>query len=242
MAEIEKKMVLFLCTGNYYRSRFAEYLFNHVAVAEGLVWQADSRGLDVKKNRNPGPMYRPVMQTLERLGIVIPQPLRFPLSVVADDFQRAALIVALKEAEHRPLIEDRHPVWTEQVEFWDVHDVDEATPEEALPQIEQAVLGLIARLKSSNTAGPSPACFALYEDSYFTFRFAEDRFIPRFHLEGVSPGQAVRVYSADPQTLQTGVLLATGVVGTEGWVDLPQPIVVRAGEVFVVYTDAVTEG
>ena len=28
----------------------------------------------------------------------------------------------------------------------------------------------------------------LYEDPCFTFRFADDRIIPRFHLEGVEAG------------------------------------------------------
>jgi protein-tyrosine-phosphatase len=36
--------VLFLCTGNYYRSRYAEELFNHIARAEGLGWRAFSCG------------------------------------------------------------------------------------------------------------------------------------------------------------------------------------------------------
>ena len=29
----------------------------------------------------------------------------------------------------------------------------------------------------------------LYEEPYFTFRFADDRLIPRFHLEGVDAGR-----------------------------------------------------
>jgi hypothetical protein len=29
----------------------------------------------------------------------------------------------------------------------------------------------------------------LYEEPHFTFRFAEDRLIPRFHLEGVEVGR-----------------------------------------------------
>ncbi len=37
--------LLFLCTGNYYRSRFAELLFNHLAAQVGLDWRADSRGV-----------------------------------------------------------------------------------------------------------------------------------------------------------------------------------------------------
>ena len=39
--------VLFVCTGNYYRSRFAEAVFNHLAAARGLPWRAVSRGLAV---------------------------------------------------------------------------------------------------------------------------------------------------------------------------------------------------
>jgi protein-tyrosine phosphatase len=39
------KTILFLCTGNYYRSRFAEELFNHHAERAGLYWVAQSRGL-----------------------------------------------------------------------------------------------------------------------------------------------------------------------------------------------------
>ena len=36
------KRVLFLCTGNYYRSRYAEELFNHLARGENLPWRASS--------------------------------------------------------------------------------------------------------------------------------------------------------------------------------------------------------
>jgi len=38
------RTVLFLCTGNYYRSRHAEAVFNHHAERLGLGWRAVSRG------------------------------------------------------------------------------------------------------------------------------------------------------------------------------------------------------
>ena len=41
----QKKRVLFVCSGNYYRSRLAEILFNHEAAAAGLAWESGSRGL-----------------------------------------------------------------------------------------------------------------------------------------------------------------------------------------------------
>ena len=43
------KQVLFLCSANYYRSRFAEHLFNWLAPQLGLDWRADSMGLDMER-------------------------------------------------------------------------------------------------------------------------------------------------------------------------------------------------
>jgi hypothetical protein len=73
----------------------------------------------------------------------------------------------------------------------------------------------------------------LYHDPYFTFRFTDDRIIPRFHLEGVEVGRRVSVFKIDPTTGERRGLLATATVGKGGWVDLPQPIIVRTGEAFI---------
>jgi len=77
----------------------------------------------------------------------------------------------------------------------------------------------------------------LYEDPYFTFRFADDRIIPRFHLEGIEAGRRVSVFKIDPTTGERLGLLATATVGEGGWVDLLEPIIVRAGEAFIVVPD-----
>ena len=73
----------------------------------------------------------------------------------------------------------------------------------------------------------------LYHDPHFTFRFADDRLVPRFHLEGVETGRRVSVFKLDPATGKLLDLIATGTVGDGGWVDLSEAIVVRAGEGFV---------
>ena len=77
----------------------------------------------------------------------------------------------------------------------------------------------------------------LYRDPHFTFRFADDRIIPRFHLEGVEAGRRVSVFGIDTATCGRAGLLATAAVGEGGWVDLPEPLVVRAGDGFVAVPD-----
>ena len=77
----------------------------------------------------------------------------------------------------------------------------------------------------------------LYEDPHFTFRFADDRIIPQFHLDGVEVGRHVSVFRIDPETGEPRGLLARATVGAGGWVDLERPIVVRAGEAFVAVPD-----
>ncbi len=73
----------------------------------------------------------------------------------------------------------------------------------------------------------------LYEDTGFTFRFIDDGIIPRFHLEGIEAGRRVSVFKIDADTGARLGLLATATVGDGGWVDLPEPIIVRAGEAFI---------
>jgi hypothetical protein len=73
----------------------------------------------------------------------------------------------------------------------------------------------------------------IHREPHFTFRFAEDRIIPRFHLEDVEPGRRVSVFKIDPGTGARLGLLATASVGDGGWVDVPEPLLVRAGEAFI---------
>jgi hypothetical protein len=77
----------------------------------------------------------------------------------------------------------------------------------------------------------------LYHDPHFTFRFADDRLVPCFHLEGLGAGRRVEVFRIDPDDGNRLGPLATGTVGAGGWVDLSEPIVVRAGEAFVAVPD-----
>jgi protein-tyrosine phosphatase len=145
------KKVLFLCTGNYYRSRFAEGLFNHLAKQFGLDWRADSCALALERgeNVNPGPVSRYALEGFQVRGISLPQPIRYPKRATLQDFATSDLVVALKEDEHRPLMRERFPEWENRITYWHIHDLDLVPHHQALPEIETLVQELIANLAQS---------------------------------------------------------------------------------------------
>lgn len=144
--------VLFLCSGNYYRSRFAEHLFNKYIQDTDVRWTADSRGLIVDRVRsNVGPISHYAVNGLIERGIMIPEPSRFPIQLCEAELTTAQLIIALKEAEHRPLLTERFPLWADRVEYWHIHDLDRASPADTLTALTREVTQLIQRLHTHTT-------------------------------------------------------------------------------------------
>jgi protein-tyrosine phosphatase len=142
------KRVLFLCTGNYYRSRYAEELFNHLAKAEGLAWRAVSRGIAATHPpANVGLMSRFALKALHAKAIEPEGIERAPKLCALLDFEDADLVIALKEAEHRPTIERRFPEVANRVNYWHVDDIEFADPSIALALIDKHVRELISKLK-----------------------------------------------------------------------------------------------
>lgn len=141
--------LLFLCTGNYYRSRYAEILFNSVVADIGLDWQATSRGLATEIGHdNIGPMNAEAMKRLKNQGVQTDEYGRFPIQLQDHELAQADLIIALDLDEHRPYLEERFPDWPDRVEYWHIRDLGYTPAEVALSEIEKEVGHLVQRLSN----------------------------------------------------------------------------------------------
>jgi protein-tyrosine phosphatase len=145
------KTVLFLCAGNYYRSRFAEELFNHGAERDGLDWRAQSRALALERGtNNVGSMSLFTRYALTEMGVSARGDDRRPQQCTVADLASADLVVAVKEAEHRPLMRERFADWEHRLEYWHIHDIEDAAPDEALKLHAAEVETLLQRLRKAS--------------------------------------------------------------------------------------------
>lgn len=139
--------VLFLCTGNYYRSRLAEELFNHFAEVEGLSVRATSLGFTPHPEINPGTISIFTIKALSDRGITPQGAHRLPAPVQAQDFAGFRYHIAMSETEHRPMMERMFPKIQNQVRFWQVEDLAWEEPRNAIAKTEAEVRKLISEIQ-----------------------------------------------------------------------------------------------
>lgn len=134
---MSERRLLFLCTGNYYRSRFSEEYFNHFAEINSLPWTAYSAGLSraINELRNPGPISMHTLKKLEELNITPRGAERFPVEVDRSLLDSHDHTIAVCDREHRPMVESYFPDYLDQIEFWDVEDIEYVSPVLALNQL-----------------------------------------------------------------------------------------------------------
>ena len=140
------KQVLFICTGNFYRSRFAEALFNHLAEARKLSWRAFSRGLAI--HWAEGRLSPIVVEGLAVRGIQRRHTGTDRVQLTAGDFDSSTIRIAMSRAEHLPMMRSQFPNWADKIQYWQIEDVPKTSPEVALPAIESKVIDLLDHLTS----------------------------------------------------------------------------------------------
>jgi protein-tyrosine phosphatase len=135
--------VLFICTGNFYRSRFAQAAFNEQAT-DG--WTAFSRGFDTSKPRKTtvSPL---VSEELARRHVSPDRVAGAPTQLTRQDLDDASVVVLLDGAEHMPMLKKRFPDFPlDKVRSWSVADVPKTAPAVAFTQIWQAAAALLGEL------------------------------------------------------------------------------------------------
>lgn len=143
------KKILFLCTGNYYRSRFAEIYFNFVAKKRNLDWLSFSRGFDVSNLDNLGFISNHTKKELKKLNIPLPNNPAPPVLLTMNDFEGVAKVIVLNEREHRLFIQQFFPEWENKVVFWNISDLYEESSSESLRKLKSKLDQLLEEIEKT---------------------------------------------------------------------------------------------
>jgi len=142
------KKLMFLCTGNYYRSRFAEEYFNHKAEAYNLKWQSFSRGLseNFPNPNNIGPISNHAVEALKKHEIFIKGGNRHPQRVIDQDFLESDKTIAMSEIEHYPMMQRQFIDHLHKVEYFEIGDLPVEEPPAAMQRLANYLDELIIDL------------------------------------------------------------------------------------------------
>ena len=153
---MSSKKILFICTGNYYRSRFSEAFFNfNIGTTK---YYAESRGLRISAADSwalrDGELCIYSKKELERLKIPLSFTSKKRKSLSIDDLTSSYKIIAMDCEEHKPMIESKFPEWESKIVFWNVKDLEEAdngcdslSPEECFDLARKNIMNLIGELQ-----------------------------------------------------------------------------------------------
>jgi protein-tyrosine phosphatase len=119
--------VLFLCTGNYYRSRLAEEALRGYSAAQDIKLVSDSAGLGIIPNPiNIGPMRLEAVNYLKNSGFRSIGMNRFPKKCTVFDLESSDIVIGMNEPEHKQMFDEQFPgIAANRVRYWHVPDMDE---------------------------------------------------------------------------------------------------------------------
>jgi protein-tyrosine phosphatase len=138
------RRVLFICTGNYYRSRFAEAVFNYNSEQRQIPWTAFSRGLAV--HLVDGHLSTYTTEALQTRQIELRHTGAGRIQLSEDDLLRSNHRIAMDRLEHFRMMMNQFPTWADQIDYWDVSDFPLRSSIHALPEIELKVIQLLEKV------------------------------------------------------------------------------------------------
>jgi protein-tyrosine phosphatase len=122
-----------------------------------LNWRAISRGLAIERVIEINKLSRFTFAAMLQRGIKR-QHTSVDLNALTPlDLIDADLAIAMCEAEHRPMMIEKYPLWVDHVIYWHVSDLPDCQPCEAIPEIERQVFLLLDSISASNSMETSVA-------------------------------------------------------------------------------------
>jgi protein-tyrosine phosphatase len=149
-ADVPAGKVLFICTGNFFRSAFAEHYFNFLAIQnrrlepgdprrKRVFWVAESRGLDLAQlspSQRAARMSAFAVERLKQLKVPVPMvpgplPAHAPTVLTVPDLEKSDRVIALHAPTHRPMLRsfmEKHGARApspllDRVTYWNIEDV-----------------------------------------------------------------------------------------------------------------------
>ncbi|MBV9107088.1 MAG: low molecular weight phosphatase family protein [Verrucomicrobia bacterium] len=138
------RRVLFICTGNFYRSRFAEAVFNYHAERRQIPWAAFSRGLSV--HLLEGHLSTYTTEALQTRQIALRHTGAGRIQLSEEDLLKSNHSIAMDRSEHFRMMMNQFPTWADQIDYWDVSDIPLRSAIDALSEIELKVIQLLEKV------------------------------------------------------------------------------------------------
>jgi protein-tyrosine phosphatase len=144
--------VLFLCTGNFYRSRLAEELLRGYSEIGGVDLVSDSAGLGPIPNPiNIGPIRAEVIDYLAGYGMRPTGADRVPRKCGIEDIESSDVVIGMNEIEHRQMIEEQFPgIAPKRIRYWHVPDMEEDPNLTGPDLMDRNVKDLLGEISGTN--------------------------------------------------------------------------------------------
>ena len=139
--------VLFVCTANIHRSRFAEEVFNYLAKKGDSAHQAFSAGLRVG-DYSFRTIYYPALDILKKFNITPLRPSIHSIHIDDVELSEYGRIICMDEGEHEPMVTANVNLDDGLFEYWNIIDEPKVKSEISLPKCFQKVEDLLRDMDS----------------------------------------------------------------------------------------------
>lgn len=131
------KTVLFICTANFFRSRYAEAYFNCLADWNKSPHRAVSAGISIDPKIGPVSSYS-LYRMVER-GIDSKCMSLEAKKLYSGDVESADVAICMYEKEHKPMMELLYESIESRIIYFDIPDINEISPNQSLDLVEKNV-------------------------------------------------------------------------------------------------------